>query len=195
LTYHYTHSNGCSSSAQQWVNVMSVPITVNNSGPVCVGGNLELGSSGGTSYSWVGPNGFTSNQQNPTISNVAMSHAGAYTVHATGANGCTEEASTTLVVNPPPVVHAEGNSPVKMGDTIQLSGTGGVTFDWDGPDSFTSGSQTPLIPNAQIENSGIYTLTATDSNACSSLASVQVFVRDTSLSVGTLPGKVSVGAT
>jgi hypothetical protein len=68
---------------------------------VPVGGTISLTavSSPGATYSWVGPNGFTSNQQNPTITGVSMNAAGTYTVTAT-LNGCSGTASTMITVAP-----------------------------------------------------------------------------------------------
>ena len=53
-----------------------------SSNPICDGQTLNLTSTGlaGATYAWTGPNGFTSNQQNPTTTNVSMSDTGDYTV-------------------------------------------------------------------------------------------------------------------
>src|SRR5665213_1973634 len=67
---------------------------------VCTGSLLNLTSAGGTSYSWTGPNSFTSLTQNPSIPNVTSSAAGAYTVTVKDANGCTAPANTTVIINP-----------------------------------------------------------------------------------------------
>jgi hypothetical protein len=48
-------------------------------------------------YSWTGPNGFISPNQNPTIPNAAAVNAGVYSVTAT-VGGCTSAAGTTTVV-------------------------------------------------------------------------------------------------
>ncbi|MBK8748875.1 MAG: T9SS type A sorting domain-containing protein [Saprospiraceae bacterium] len=45
-------------------------------------------SSNGVAYSWSGPLGFTSNQQNPYIKKVTRYMAGVYTVTITNENGC-----------------------------------------------------------------------------------------------------------
>jgi hypothetical protein len=75
-----------------------------NSGPVCPGQTLQLFANtvAGATYSWTGPNGFTSNQQNPTITNVTFADAGDYVLTLT-APGCTPTNSTTTaaVVSPP----------------------------------------------------------------------------------------------
>jgi hypothetical protein len=46
---------------------------------------LELSedSGNGVSWSWTGPGGFTSNQQNPLISDAGNANAGDYTVEIT----------------------------------------------------------------------------------------------------------------
>jgi len=68
---------------------------------IAQGGTLELVASGGASYSWTGPNGFTSTQQNPVIENVTGANAGTYTVNVTTASGCSVPASITIGVSVP----------------------------------------------------------------------------------------------
>jgi gliding motility-associated-like protein len=62
--------------------------TASSNTPTCIGSTLNLTATGGTNYSWTGPNGFTSNQQNPSISNVNTTHSGQYTCSITGTGGC-----------------------------------------------------------------------------------------------------------
>lgn len=54
--------------------------TASSNGSRCTGDTLSLSSSGGIHYLWSGPNGFTSNLQNPIIPNVSAANAGTYTV-------------------------------------------------------------------------------------------------------------------
>ena len=55
--------------------------------PICIGKTLELKASGGTNYSWTGPNGFTSTDQNPTIPNTTVLNNGQYSCSITGTIG------------------------------------------------------------------------------------------------------------
>src|SRR5262249_13937407 len=77
--------------------------TASNNGPLCAGGTLQLSASaaGAGTYSWTGPNGFSSNLQNPTIPGVSAVNAGIYTVTV---NGCASggSASTNVGVNTGP---------------------------------------------------------------------------------------------
>ena len=73
-------------------------ITISSNSPTCIGGTINLTASGGTSYSWTGPNGFTSNLQSPTISNVNATHSGQYICTITGTGGCDGPNTINVVV-------------------------------------------------------------------------------------------------
>jgi len=79
--------------------IIPTPIAENN-GPVCIGSTLSLTSSTipGATYSWTGPNGFSSSIQNPTVSNnVTPTMSGIYNVTAT-VDGCTSETGSTEAI-------------------------------------------------------------------------------------------------
>ncbi len=82
------------------IGVVQTPVTTaSNTGPYCDTGTINLFSTviAGATYSWTGPNGFTSTLANPVIANANPAMSGAYNVTAT-LNGCTSFASTTNVV-------------------------------------------------------------------------------------------------
>jgi subtilisin-like proprotein convertase family protein len=54
--------------------------TASNDGPSCVGSPINFTATGGTSYSWTGPDGFTSASATPTIASATLAKAGVYTV-------------------------------------------------------------------------------------------------------------------
>ncbi len=104
--YNVTISFTCGSTATDDVTVFVDPApvaTASNDGPACVGDQVTLFATGGTSYSWSGPN-FSSAQQNPVLTNVTLANEGVYMVTVTDANGCTATASTFVEINPPPLV-------------------------------------------------------------------------------------------
>ncbi len=181
-----TSTNGCSSNTPGTVTVVVNPIptapTLGSNSPVCVGTALNLTASNiqGATYSWTGPNNFTSAQQNPTINNAQLNAAGTYSATAT-VLGCTSAAATiSVVVNPIPVASASSNSPICAGATLELNATtvAGATYSWAGPNGFTSALQNPTITNASTTNAGTYTLTVT-ADGC----------------VSTTPGSVTVSIT
>jgi gliding motility-associated-like protein len=85
-------------------NSLSQPNTSSNS-PICIGNTLELKASGGTAYAWTGPNGFTSTDQNPIITNASAINAGKYSCNVTGTSGCDGVVTVDVIVgdNQPPV--------------------------------------------------------------------------------------------
>src|SRR5260221_2086953 len=144
--------------------------------PRCVGTTLNLTSSGGTSYSWTGPNGFTSLVQNPTIASVTAAAGGSYTVTVTDANGCTATASATVTVNALPIPTAGSNTPRCVGTTLNLTSSGGTSYSWTGPNGFTSLVQHRTIASVTAAAGGNYTVTVTNANGCTATASATVTV-------------------
>ena len=124
---------GCNSNARAgFLPIVPAPPltdTASNSGPICQGGTLNLFASanGGIppySYSWTGPNSFTSNQQNPTIANIPLANAGTYTVTVTDSRSPAVSASfpTNVTVDPIPVISASANPTVICsGSNAQLT--------------------------------------------------------------------------
>jgi hypothetical protein len=78
-----------------------LPPLINNNGPLCVGETLYLTAETivNATYAWTGPNGFSSNIQNPVIYNVTLAHAGDYNCIITIAGQNSTPAVTTVVIN------------------------------------------------------------------------------------------------
>jgi predicted RNase H-like HicB family nuclease len=98
-----TDSNGCTSAAGSTtatVNPNPPTPTADNNGPIVEGSTLNLMAStvNNTTYSWTGPNGFASADQNPSISNATSAASGTYLVTVTDSNGCTSAAGSTTVL-------------------------------------------------------------------------------------------------
>ena len=87
------------------------------------------------------------------------------------------EARATLPTPPPPPV-ASYNNPMYAGMTLYLSAStvAGATYNWTGPNGFTSASQNPSIIKADPSASGTYSVTATVGGLTSSPGTVTVTV-------------------
>lgn len=170
----------------------AAPVAGSN-GPLCSGSTLNLTASTipFATYSWTGPNGFTSTAQNPVISNVSLANAGVYSVFAY-LNCNSPLATVTVVVSTAPTsVNANASpNPVCAGSTLTLSGTAtnATAWSWTGPNSFTSALQNPSITGITNAAAGVYTLTA--SNACGSALAVNT----ASVTVNNVPTNVSASA-
>ncbi len=256
----------------------------------CLNETIRLTSSssfaGALSYSWTGPNGFTSNQQNPEIPNATAAMAGTYTLTVTSVTGSCASPSASLNVtilplpnitssshiNPigcgtatgsiilnglianqvytvyyrknagsivtetitannagsliisgmtagvytdvmvsrngcnsniagpflltdtaPFSVMATTNAPLCEGATILLNAdfttSGGATYEWNGPNGFTSSIKSPVIPNGNTSHNGIY-YAAVTIDGCTANDSITVTVSER-----TVAGNTSSNAT
>lgn len=168
---------GCTSGSNNGPGYCTITYTVGagsatatNTGPYCVGSTIQLTATGGTptsTYAWTGPNGFTSSLQNPTIPSSTAANAGTYNLTVTS-TGCTATASTTVVVNPLPVVNAGVDQTVCQGTNVTLSATGATTYSW-------SGGVTQNVAFAPPLGSTTYTVTGTTSG-CTATDQVVVTV-------------------
>jgi len=100
-----------------------LPPLVDNTGPYCVGETIMLSANGqsGASYSWTGPGGFSSTQQNPTRPNCTMAMAGTYTC-TIALGSATNSATTEVVVYPMPTANFTYTT-VCVGNATQFTST------------------------------------------------------------------------
>ena len=126
----------------------------------------------GATYTWFGPNGFTSSVQNPTVNT-----AGTYTVLVTEpTKGCTDTANVTVTINTTAPVDISMNNPGSitcLTNSVTLSGmtsSSNVSYLWTGPNGYSAASST-----ATVMHGGVYTLTATNLvNGCTASKSATV---------------------
>jgi len=88
-------------------------------------------------YAWSGPNGFTASSKN-----IEVNKPGEYTLTVTNTNGCSRSTTVTVIQD---IVKPNVSATV---DGVTLSGastTPGVTFNWTGPNNFTSSLQNPIV--------------------------------------------------
>lgn len=113
-----------------------------------------------------------------TVDNLAQgTYSFKYTV--TGLCDNTDEAVITIQLNErPQAPEAADVNPVCEGEAIQLQATEvtGATYQWTGPNNFTSSEQNPLIAGTTVASSGLYTVTATVNGCASPPAEVNVTV-------------------
>jgi len=126
-----------------------------------------MGTGNGT-FSWTGPNSFTSTEQNPVVG-----LAGTYVLTVTGSNGCTSIASAMVTSNSVlPSLTATGGAIDCGTGILQLtssSTTGELLYAWNGPNEFFSAEQNPVV-----DMEGVYILTVTAGNGCSNSVTVHV---------------------
>ncbi len=122
-------SNNCVGTANVTVTVNPLPLV--NAGvddTICLGYSDQLNAAGGIFYSWNPStyldNGVVSNPTCAPLVNIT------YTVTVTDANNCSAADSMVIVVLPPPVFLAWGDTTVCQGETVMLHASGGTTYSW-----------------------------------------------------------------
>lgn len=89
---------------------------------VCPGDSIHLAATGGQNYNWRGPANFTSNLQNPTLTDANTSMSGFYTVYITADHDCETTDSIDVFVNQKPAV-----SITSSGDILCLNSPRNLT--------------------------------------------------------------------
>lgn len=183
-----TDANGCSQISSVIVEgVINVSVDVVNAS--CGQNNgtasaVVTGGNGNYSYLWdLGGNAST----DQTINSLP---AGTYPVYVTDGNGCTSNATAVVVQNGTFSVNTFGNDNFcsNSGASISATATGGGTapfsFVWDTPNNDTTAN----VSNLQT---GIYNVTVTDVNGCTSTSNVTVTSLDAGPTLSSAPVNVS----
>jgi len=183
-TYYLTITdnglNGCTATASATVTANNAPpgATATGASLSCAATSVTINgnsSAPNSTYSWTGPNGFTSTLQNPSVTAV-----GVYTLKVTAGNFCTSTATATVSVNntqPGAALSASGNLHCNaasvnlvVNSTANPNNLGHV---WTLPDGSTV--ITGKLNILSVNQVGAYSVVVTDSlNGCTSTASVSV---------------------
>ena len=168
-----TDVNGCMDDDTICVVINPLPgpvITPNGPTTFCIGDSVGLAASGFTSYSW---------NTGETSSNIVTDTSGTYTVTVTDAMGCQNFTSVAVTVNNLPTISAGVNGDHCIGDSTQLTATGGVSYLWQPNPDLTSTTIANPYSTAYIVGSYWYYVTGTDINGCKNSDSVMVTVNPT----------------
>ena len=140
-TYSLVASNACGSTTATTTVAINTPPTAVSASvtptSVCSGGTVTVTgfATGATSYSWSGPNGFTSTVLNPAAINNA-SVSGIYTLTASNSCGSVTATTTGVTILPLPTPVISGTASIVYGTdaTLTFTGTSGdiVYYSWTG---------------------------------------------------------------
>jgi len=170
-------SAACRISSQPiTVNVNANPVaTASSNSPLCAGTNLSLTATGGTVYNWSGPGGYAATGTPAARNNIQPSQAGVYNVIVTNAAGCKTTTNTTVVVNALPVASvASPTASICTLDSVQLSVSGGVSYEWQPAQGLSS--KVIANPKASPAATTKYLAIVTNAAGCKDTATVDVTV-------------------
>ena len=183
--------DGCTLTSDTYsVDVFDIPTATPSATAtsICDGGMLELFAAGtgvgNLTYSWVGPNGFTSNLENPNINTTSPANNGQYTVTVTSVSGCSavESIMVNNILEAPDAPTIFTDQMICEGDDIVLTTSAvGTTFEWVGPlgasqstlalPGLTTNTGTTTLPMGnQAYMMGEWQVQVTDANGCTVLS-------------------------
>lgn len=157
--------------------VAPVATVVSSHSRICEGESVTLTASGGVTYAW--GNGITGTGSTQTVSPTSTT---TYTVTAIGANGCPSAAPATVIVQVgPPIAGVSANKmKICAGESVTLTATGGVTYNWVG---LTGNGDTQVVTPATTTE---YSVFALGGNGCSSIVAAKVKIEVVPAIVSTL---------
>jgi len=208
-TIRVKDANNCTFDQPVTISEPAVALNVTSSSnsPVCTNATLNLsatgtGGNGSYTYSWTGPNSFSSTSQNPSIVNPTTAASGNYTVTVKDANNCTAISIVSVTINAAPtvMVNASINS-ICAGGSVTLTSSSNIppTVSWSSnPAGFSSSVANPPTVNPNVTTT--YTATYTNpATGCSNSASTAVTVNPSPVitiqpNYCAVPGKVRLTA-
>jgi PKD domain/Secretion system C-terminal sorting domain len=165
-----TATNGCTATALKTIvigNTLSVGISSSTTQLNCATTSIPLTATGGATYTW---------DNNLTNANRTITSAGTYTVTAT-ANGCTGTARVIISQDfTRPTAAISGADTTCVGNSVQLTASGGTSFTWNTGSNSSNISVTPTTTTS-------YSVTVTGANGCTATAIKTVVIGNT-LGVG-----------
>jgi gliding motility-associated-like protein len=161
---------------------------------LCLGQSTQVSVAGGSSYQWSPTTGLS----NPTIANPIATPltTTTYSVTVSGSNpqcgsATAQKTITVIGASDAPIFD---NSPLCIGKNLSISTPiNGSSYEWSGPNGFTSNLPNPVISNVDLINSGVYYLTVTLPSGCASLGSDTIVVNSIPVPVINGDSAVSYG--
>lgn len=175
-----TDVNGCSSYDSTFVEIDTPPNAEANAGEngnnsFCEESFAFLYGSGGGSFSWTGPNGFTSQQQNPIVPDFTSENEGYYVLTVTNANGCEDSDSVIVYVDENLEVElVASDTLICPGESVELLASGAENYSWEGPNDFSSQNDVVVIDNIESSQAGTYYVIGNSEFGCADSDSVTI---------------------
>ncbi len=169
-----TDALGCPAIVQVTVPLTNdLTVSTGTGQTVCEGQPVTLqATSPASSFSWTPSTGLS----DPTIANPVATAASDIQYMVTASLGpCTAQSTVMLTVLPAPVPVVSPDTTICFGKSVQLSGSGGVSYSWTPAtylDNSTSADPTVVHPDASVT----YNLSVTGANGCPSVQKAAVVV-------------------
>jgi hypothetical protein len=168
-----TDGSGCSATGSVTVTVSGGPsIVLTGDATICAGDSLQLVASGGEKYLWAPSTGLSCTTCSDPIAYPDTTTT--YRVRVTGVTGCSAVDSVVVTVAPKPAISASPDVSICPGDSVTLTATGGISYQWEPSDGLScTDCQSPLARPAATTR---YRVVGRDGNGCRGIDTVVVTV-------------------
>lgn len=177
VTLTVSTPGGCTGTITRIIQVYPQPNLSFSATPVniCQGSTVSINNTSTSTngainnWQWNFGNGNISNQQNPSVT---FNTPGNFniTLIGTTTHGCSDTIQRSITVNLLPTADAGANTFVCIGNSVNLTASGGGTYLW------SNGSTSQTISVAPV-SAGYYYVTVTNAAGCSRRDSVNVGIR------------------
>ena len=147
-------------------------IDKNPTEPVCFGNRISLRTQNvNARFFWTGPNGFTSNEQNPVIGNATKDHEGLYVLYVQAteeAGGCVSDTAATYIkVSEPEEISISSNDPLVLLEggqaTLQVEAVENSMYSWTKDGQTIAGTESTTL---NVTEPGTYMATIQNETGC-----------------------------
>ncbi|WP_306641344.1 DUF7619 domain-containing protein [Sanyastnella coralliicola] len=157
--------DGCSDTDEVEVAIVEGPeADAGLDQEICEGESADLSASGGNAYDWTDLGEGADQTVSPTETTV-------YVVTVTGGNGCSSTDEVEVLVNPAPLANAGDDDAICIGESIELTASGGESYNWE---TLGEGATQEVSP----EETTTYVVTVLGSNGCSASDMVEIIVNE-----------------
>jgi gliding motility-associated-like protein len=174
-TYVVTGTNALGCVGTDTVVVIMKPLPTVSAGAdkiICKGSSVSITATGASSYSWSPATGLScSSCASPVVS---VTSTTSYVVTGTDSNGCVNNDTIVVKVNPLPTVSAGPDKSICAGSSVSLSATGARSYNWSPATGLSC--TTCASPTASPVSTTTYTVTGTDTNSCVNSDTITVTV-------------------
>jgi SdrD B-like domain len=152
-------------------------VSVKDTVSTCLKANFKIiattNAPAGATFTWSGPNGYVSNEQDASINNLTQNGKGVYTV-TVSSGGQFATATSCIKLNDISVAIIGGFTNICVGENLRLRDVADrpasekpLAYLWTGPNNYTSTSSSTDIPTTEdLKQLGEYSLTETYQNGC-----------------------------
>ncbi len=172
-------TSGCSYGYFSDYNQHQFNISVlNNDSILCLGEliSLSVNNIPNSVFTWAGPNGFIDSLIHIEFPSTTTAQSGWYSVNGF-LEGCAIIADSVYIqINPLPPLDVSGDTIVCMFDTVLFSASGGASYQWYGPNSFTDTCSTLFFIASQYSQAGQYYVTATSNSGCQKSSYISLLI-------------------